>query len=56
MVKIRDIENFNVYKKIYNIDFGKDKTPFDLIIDTNSKRPEEVAEIILNEYKKRNNR
>ncbi len=56
VVKIRDIENFNVYKKIYNIDFGKDKTPFDLIIDTNSKRPEEVAEIILNEYKKRNNR
>ncbi len=54
VVKIRDIENFNVYKKMYNIDFGKDKTPFDLIIETDSKPPKEVAEIILKEYKKRN--
>lgn len=37
VVKIRDLENFQVYKKMYNIDFGKDKTPFDLIIDTDFK-------------------
>ena len=54
VVKIRDEDNFNVYKKIYNIDFGKDKTPFNLVINTNSKTPEQVAEIIIKEFDKRN--
>ena len=55
VVKIRDEDNFNVYKKMYNIDFGKDKTPFDLVIDTNSKTPEQVADIIIKEFKNRKN-
>ncbi len=55
VVKIRDEENFNVYMKLYNINFGKDKTPFNLVIDTNKKTPDEIADIILTEYKKRNN-
>ena len=52
VVKIRDADNFNVYKKIYNIDFGRDKSPFDLIIDTDSKSPDQIADIIIREYTK----
>lgn len=54
VVKIRDLENFHVYKKMYNIDFGKDKKPFDLVIDTDFKTPQEIANIIIDNFKKRN--
>lgn len=54
VVKIRDEDNFSVYKKLYNIDFGTDKTPFDLVIDTNSKTPEEISEMILKKFRERN--
>lgn len=53
VVRIRDKENFNVYKKMYNIDFGEDRSPFDIIVDTDSKTPKQVAGIILAEFKKK---
>jgi len=51
VLKIRDRENLSLYKKIYKIDIWSDKTPFDLIIDTNSKTPEQIADIIIKEFK-----
>lgn len=54
VIKVRDIENKKLYKSLYNIDYGKDKTPFDLIVDTNEIPPEEVADIIIKKYKERN--
>ncbi len=56
VVKLRDSENKKLYKNLYNIDYGKDLSPFHLIIDTNEITPEEVAEIIINKYKERNSR
>ena len=32
---------------MYNINLGKDKTPFNLIINTDNKTPEAVADIII---------
>ncbi len=54
VAKIRDEENQTVYKKLYKIDIWNDKAPFDMEIDTNKKTPEEIADIILEEYKKKN--
>ncbi len=54
IVKIRDEENLSVYKKLYNIDIWNDKSPFDIIIKTDSKAPSEIADIILENFKKRN--
>jgi cytidylate kinase len=54
VVKIRDKDNFSVYKKLYNIDFGRDKTPFDLVIDTNSKTPKQISDMILKKFRERN--
>jgi CMP/dCMP kinase len=53
VIKIRDMENKRLYKNLYNIDFGVDKTPFSLIVDTNSITAEEVADIIIKRYKER---
>lgn len=54
VIKIRDDENSRLYKALYNIDFGNDLRPFDLIVDTNKKTAEEVADIIIVKYKLRN--
>lgn len=53
VLKIRDRENLSLYKKIYKIDIWSDKTPFDLIVDTNAKAPDQIADIILREFEKR---
>jgi len=53
VVRIRDKDNFLVYKRMYNIEFGQDKKPFDIIIDTNAKTPEQIADIIIGEYNKK---
>ncbi len=45
--KIRDKENYKIYKSLYDMEFGKDMAPFDMIIDTDNKPAEEVARIIL---------
>ena len=55
VIRFRDTENKKLYKSLYNIDYGKDKTPFDLVVDTNDISPEEVADIIIKRYKERNN-
>lgn len=47
-LKARDKENEELYEGLYKIRFGRDKKPFDLIIDTDNRTPEEVAEIVLN--------
>ncbi len=49
--KIRDDENYRLYKKLYNMEFGKDKVPFDLIIDTNNINAGQVADKIIQKLK-----
>jgi CMP/dCMP kinase len=49
--KIRDRENYKLYKNLYNFDFGKDLSPFDMVIDTNNILPEQVADMILAKIK-----
>ncbi|MEM0200996.1 MAG: cytidylate kinase family protein [Candidatus Micrarchaeaceae archaeon] len=51
IVKFREKENHKLYMSLYKIDFGQDKTPFDLVIDTNNKKPEEILDLILKKYK-----
>jgi cytidylate kinase len=53
VLAVRDSENLRLYKKIYQIDFGKDLKPFDLIVDTDSIDEAQVAEIILRYVKSR---
>jgi len=47
IIKRRDRENYLLYKKIYGISFGKDKKPFDLVINTEKLSPTKVANIII---------
>jgi cytidylate kinase len=50
---VRDVENYKLYKKIYGIEFGRDLTPFDLVIETDSIDESRVAEIIKRYVKSR---
>jgi len=52
IIKKRDKENYLLYKRIYGISIGKDKKPFDLVIDTEKLSPREVANIIIEEIGK----
>ena len=45
--KIRDKENYKIYKSLYDMEFGKDLAPFDMIIETDNRPAEEVAKLIL---------
>ncbi len=56
VLRIRDSENQSLYMKMYKIDIWKDKAPFDLIVDTNSKAPEEIADIIIKKFEKNKKR
>ncbi len=56
VVKLRDSENYGLYKELYGIDLLNDTAPFDLIIDTNKKTPEQISEIILENAEKRRNK
>jgi cytidylate kinase len=49
----RDEENRKLYMALYKIDFGHDTKPFDIVVETDSKNEEEVARIILENFKKR---
>ena len=51
IIRRRDKENYLLYKKLYNINLGKDKKPFDLVIDTEKLSPEEIADIIIKNIK-----
>jgi cytidylate kinase len=53
VLKVRDVENHKLYKKIYDIEFGKDLSPFDLVVDTDSIDESRVAEIILHYVRNR---
>jgi cytidylate kinase len=53
VLAVRDRENYKLYKKIYGIEFGKDLTPFDLVVDTESVDESKVAEIVLRFVKNR---
>ncbi len=50
VIKEREAKNTKIYKGIYNIEFGKDMSVFDLIIDTNKMGAEQVTEEILDKY------
>lgn len=43
----RDEENYRLYKKLYRIEFGKDLSPFRLVVGTDDVKAERVAEEIL---------
>jgi len=53
VLAIRDVENYKLYKKIYGIDFGKDLSPFDLVVDTDSIDESRVAQIVLHYVRNR---
>jgi CMP/dCMP kinase len=53
VLKVRDLENYKLYKKIYSIEFGMDLSPFDLVVDTDSIDEARVAEIVLHYVKNR---
>jgi cytidylate kinase len=52
VLKARDKENGELYLKMYDIRFGKDFSPFDMVIDANSATAEEIASLIM-EYAKK---
>ncbi|MCH8975141.1 MAG: hypothetical protein IH791_01040 [Thaumarchaeota archaeon] len=45
ITKKRYDENKTLYKKLYNFDFGVDKSVFDKVIDTNGIDAEQVIQI-----------
>ncbi len=47
IIAIRDKENYEIYKKHYKIEFGRDFKPFHLIIDTEDIDEQKVATIAL---------
>ena len=53
ILSVRDRENYGLYKKIYDIEFGRDLKPFDLVVETDSIDEEKVAEIVLHYVKTR---
>ncbi len=51
LIGIRDLENKSLYKRMYNIKLDSDKSPFNLVIEIDSLKPERIAELILEKYK-----
>src|SRR5208283_1462578 len=43
----RDVENFKLYKKLYGIEFGRDLSPFHLVVGTDDIKAPQVAREIL---------
>jgi cytidylate kinase len=43
----RDAENYLLYKKLYNIEFGRDLSPFQLVVGTDGVPADKVAKEIL---------
>jgi cytidylate kinase len=46
IVRRRDEENRKLYKKIYGIEFGKDLSVFDLVLNTDRLSKEAVIEVV----------
>ncbi len=51
-MKIRDARNKELYMRLYGIDFGRDKKPFDIIINTTNLNPPQVATEIIRRIRK----
>lgn len=49
----RDADNRKIYMELYGIDIWGDTSPFNLIIDTDSRTPEQVADVVVDAIKKR---
>ena len=47
VLSVRDLENHALYRKLYEIDFGRDLGPFDLVVDTDSIDESRVAAVVL---------
>jgi CMP/dCMP kinase len=52
VVSERDTKHHKLYMDLYQIDMGNDLSPFDLIIDTDNRTPEQVADIVLDKIKR----
>ncbi|MGC8587226.1 MAG: (d)CMP kinase [Candidatus Micrarchaeia archaeon] len=48
---VRDKENYELYKRHYGIEFGTDKKPFDMVINTDNLTARQVADAILEKMK-----
>ncbi len=51
LIEIRDRENKTLYKRMYNINLGSDKSQFDMVIEIDSLKAERIAELIIEKYK-----
>jgi cytidylate kinase len=47
IISKRDEENYGLYKKLYNIEFGRDLSPFQLVVGTDGVAAEKVAKEVL---------
>ncbi|MEM0075411.1 MAG: cytidylate kinase family protein [Conexivisphaerales archaeon] len=47
IVRLRDSENTQLYKKMYGYDFERDLTVFDLVIDTERITAEQASQLII---------
>jgi cytidylate kinase len=50
-IKVRDSANNKLYKSLYNIDFGNDLKPFDMVVNTGSITPDQTANLIIKRMK-----
>ncbi|MDE1855104.1 MAG: cytidylate kinase family protein [Candidatus Micrarchaeota archaeon] len=52
VVKIRDRENFELYRKMYKIALGGDLKPFNIVLDVNNITIDEAAEELIRQSRK----
>jgi cytidylate kinase len=52
VIAIRDEENRKIYKKLYGIDFGRDLSPFNIVVGTDGILASKIAEQILQQLRK----
>ncbi len=50
----RDEKNRKLYMALYKIDFGHDTKPFHLVVETDNMTEDQVVNVILDNFKKRN--
>lgn len=51
IVKQRGKENENLYNRLYHIKVGRDKKPFNLIVDANNMDPKQIVMLIIEKLK-----
>ena len=52
IVGIRDKENYELYKKVYGIELGRDMKPFNIVLDVNNITIEVAADEIIKQSKR----